>query len=31
VLQKHRGNKVKAAQELGIHRTTLWRKLKRLA
>ncbi len=30
VLRKHRGNKLKAARELGIHRTTLWRKLKEL-
>lgn len=30
VLRKHNGNKLKAAQELGIHRTTLWRKLKEL-
>lgn len=31
VLRKHHGNKVKAARELGIHRTTLWRKLKGLS
>lgn len=30
VLRKHGGNKVKAARELGIHRTTLWRKLRGL-
>ncbi|MGQ9857327.1 MAG: sigma-54 interaction domain-containing protein [Thermodesulfobacteriota bacterium] len=30
VLRKHHGSKVKAAKELGIHRTTLWRKLKGL-
>lgn len=30
VLRKHGGNKAKAARELGIHRTTLWRKLKGL-
>lgn len=30
VLRKHNGNKLKAAKELGIHRTTLWRKLKEL-
>jgi PAS domain S-box-containing protein len=27
-LSRHRGNRSKAAQELGIHRTTLWRKAK---
>ena len=30
VLEKHRWNKSKAAKELGIGRTTLWRKLKEL-
>jgi len=30
VLQKHRGNRSKAAVELGMHRTTLWRKLRRI-
>ena len=30
VLKKHRGNQSKAAQELGIHKTTLWRKMKKL-
>lgn len=29
-LRRHGGNKMKAAKELGIHRTTLWRKLKRM-
>jgi PAS domain S-box-containing protein len=28
-LRRHRGNVTRAAQELGIHRTTLWRKMKR--
>jgi PAS domain S-box-containing protein len=28
VLRRHDGNRNKAAQELGIHRSTLWRKLK---
>ena len=28
VLQRHRGNKSLSAQELGMHRSTLWRKLK---
>ena len=27
-LKRHNWNKIKAASELGIHRTTLWRKLK---
>jgi len=27
-LHRHRGNRTKAAEELGIHRTTLWRKAK---
>ncbi len=31
VLEKHRGNKTSAAKELGIDRTTLWRRLKRLS
>jgi transcriptional regulator of acetoin/glycerol metabolism len=30
MLDKHNWNKSKAAQELGIHRTTLWRKLRRI-
>jgi PAS domain S-box-containing protein len=30
VLKQYDGNKAKAARALGIHRTTLWRKLKRL-
>jgi len=29
-LQKHQWNKTKVAEELGIGRTTLWRKLKNL-
>jgi PAS domain S-box-containing protein len=29
VLKRHSGNMTQAARELGIHRTTLWRKLKR--
>lgn len=29
-LQKHNGNRSLVAQELGIHRSTLWRKIKRL-
>jgi PAS domain S-box-containing protein len=29
-LEKHRGNQSAAAKELGIHRTTLWRKAKKL-
>lgn len=28
VLSRHHGNKTKAAAELGVHRSTLWRKLK---
>ena len=28
-LAKHGGNRVRAAQELGLHKTTLWRKMKR--
>lgn len=28
VLHRHHGNKTKAAAELGVHRSTLWRKLK---
>jgi transcriptional regulator with PAS, ATPase and Fis domain len=28
-LEKSRGNRVKVAQELGISRATLWRKIKR--
>jgi PAS domain S-box-containing protein len=31
VLEKHQGHRTRAAQELGIHPTTLWRKLKRLS
>jgi PAS domain S-box-containing protein len=27
-LQRHRGNRSKVAEELGVHRSTLWRKLK---
>jgi PAS domain S-box-containing protein len=30
VLEKHRGNRSAAANELGMHRTTLWRKLRRM-
>ncbi len=30
MLNKHNWNKSKAAQELGIHRTTLWTKLRRI-
>lgn len=30
MLNKHNWNKSKAAEELGIHRTTLWRKLRRM-
>ncbi len=29
VLRKHNGNQLKAAAELGVHRTTLWRKMKK--
>lgn len=29
-LRRHNWNKIKAAEELGIHRSTLWRKLKRM-
>ncbi|MBM3241292.1 PAS domain-containing protein [Candidatus Poribacteria bacterium] len=29
ILEKHGGNRLKAAQELGIDRTTLWRKMKK--
>jgi transcriptional regulator with PAS, ATPase and Fis domain len=28
-LEKHKGNRIKAAQELGISRATLWRKINR--
>ncbi|MEW5946172.1 MAG: sigma 54-interacting transcriptional regulator [bacterium] len=28
-LKKHNGNRLRAAKELGLHRTTLWRKMKR--
>jgi transcriptional regulator with PAS, ATPase and Fis domain len=28
-LERHRGNRIEAAQELGISRATLWRKMKR--
>ncbi len=31
VLEKHHGNKTSAAKELGIDRTTLWRRLKKLS
>jgi len=30
VLTKHRGNRTAAAKELGMHRTTLWRKLRQM-
>jgi len=30
VLKKHQGDRAKAAQELGVHKTTLWRKMKKL-
>ena len=30
VLAKHKGNRSTAAGELGMHRTTLWRKLRRM-
>jgi len=29
ILEKHQGNRIKAARELGISRATLWRKIKR--
>ena len=29
ILEKHGGNRIRAAQELGISRATLWRKIKR--
>jgi transcriptional regulator with PAS, ATPase and Fis domain len=28
-LSKHDGNRLEAARELGLHKTTLWRKMKR--
>jgi len=28
-LEKHNGNKILAAEELGLHRSTLWRKMKK--
>ena len=28
-LDKHGGNRAEAAEELGLHKTTLWRKMKR--
>ena len=28
VLRRHRGNRVRAAAELGVHRSTLWRKMR---
>ena len=31
LLRKHNGNRALVAEELGIHKTTLWRKMKRLA
>jgi transcriptional regulator with PAS, ATPase and Fis domain len=30
VLERHQGNRSAAAEELGMHRTTLWRKLRRM-
>ena len=30
VLRRHAGNRVAAAKELGIHKTTLWRKIRQL-
>ena len=30
ILEKHNGNRRKTAEELGIHKTTLWRKMKKL-
>ncbi len=30
ILEKHHGNRRKTAEELGIHKTTLWRKMKKL-
>jgi transcriptional regulator with PAS, ATPase and Fis domain len=28
-LEKHNGNKILTAEELGLHRSTLWRKMKK--
>jgi transcriptional regulator with PAS, ATPase and Fis domain len=28
-LEKHNGNKILAANDLGLHRSTLWRKMKK--